>query len=173
MLARRHLFKDFAILVLAFCAQPAWAFLDPPNIMPASPVVGDFISVNIYGGECDVADDGVTWPPPVTREGNAIKILLTGIHEGDPEWCYFGHGGIQTFPIGNLGPGPYTLDVERRYITVFGTWIQETLGVISFTVANAPSQQPADAPAIGMMGLGALVLGLIAATMHRLRERLA
>jgi hypothetical protein len=171
MLARRRLFEGLAMLVLALCAQNALAFLDPPYITPANPTVGDSIFLNIYGGKCDVADDGVVWPPPVTQEGNAIKILLTGIHSDDPEWCYFGVG-TEIFPIGHFPPGSYTLDVERRYMTVFATWTQETLGIIPFTVAGVPSQ-PAEAPALGITGLGTLILGLIAATMHRLRERLA
>jgi hypothetical protein len=69
-------------------------------------------------------------------------------------------------------PGSYTLRVNWRYST-FGGWVTETLGIIPFIVANAQSQQPAEAPALGMTGLGALVLALIAATMPQLRERLA
>ena len=49
--------------------------------------------MKIYGGECDVADDGVVSPPAATQQGNAITILLNGIsHEGDPQFCYFGIG---------------------------------------------------------------------------------
>jgi hypothetical protein len=148
------------MLVLAFSAQRAWAFLDPPYITPANPTAGDSISVSIYGGECDVADDGVVWPPPVTQEGNAIEILLSGIHEGDPEWCYFGIGTV-SYSIGSYSSGTYTLDVERRYMTVFGTWTQETLGVIPFTVAGAPPKAPIEAPASSNTSLAALLAALI------------
>jgi hypothetical protein len=158
------------MLALALCAQSAWAFLDPPYITPANPMVGDLVSVNIYGGECDFVDGGVVWPPPVTQEGNEITILLRGGHEQDPEFCYFGIG-TQTFPVGVYSPGAYTLRVNSRYST-FDGWVTETLGVIPFAVAGIP-QEPAEAPTLSLTGLSVLVLGLIAATMHRLRERLA
>jgi hypothetical protein len=171
MLARRHVFERLVMLALALCTQPAWAFLDAPYITPMHPNVSDLISVNIYGGGCDFADGGVVWPPPVTQQGSELTILLTGGHEEDPEFCYFGVGTF-TAPIGMYPPGSYTLRVNWRYST-FGGWVTETLGIIPFIVANAQSQQPAEAPALGMTGLGALVLALIAATMPQLRERLA
>ena len=168
---RRRAFEGLAMLVLAFSTQRAWAFLDPPYITPVNPTAGDSISVNIYGGECDFADGGVVWPPPVTEQGSELTILLTGGHEEDSEFCCFGVGTF-TAPIGIYPPGSYTLRVNWRYST-FGGWVTETLGIIPFIVSNAQSQQPAEAPALGMTGLGALVLALIAATMPQLRERLA
>jgi len=56
--------QGLIVFALALCAGPAWAFLDPPYLTPANPISGELVSVNIYGGECDVADDGVIWPPP-------------------------------------------------------------------------------------------------------------
>ena len=158
------------VFALALCAEPAWAFLDPPYLTPANPMASELVSVNIYGGECDVADTGVIWPAPVTQQGNAITILLTGIHEGDPEFCYFGIG-TNTKPIGIFPPGNYTLDVERRYGTPFGEWAQETLGVIPFTVSAAPQQQPVEAPALTWAGLTALLLALVGAVLHNVRKR--
>jgi hypothetical protein len=170
MRSRRH--QGLVAFALALCAQPAWAFLDPPYLTPANPVAGELVSVNIYGGECDVADTGVIWPAPVTQQGNAITILLTGIHEGDPEFCYFGIG-TNTKPIGRFPPGNYTLDVERRYGTPFGEWTQETLGIIAFTVSAAPQQQPIEAPTLNLTGLTALLLVLIGAVLRVLRKRAA
>jgi hypothetical protein len=157
---RRFAFEGLAMLVLAFSAQRAWAFLDPPYITPANPTAGEPISVSIhYGGGCDLVDYGINWPPPVTQQGNAITILFTGIHEGDPEFCYYGEG-TATYPVGELPPGSYTLDVERRYGTIFGTWMQETLGIIPFTVAGAPPKAPAEAPASSSASLAALLVAL-------------
>jgi hypothetical protein len=167
----RHL-KRLLALVLALCTQRAWAFLDPPYLTPANPIAGELVSVNIYGGECDIADDGVVWPPPVTQQGNAITILLTGIHEGDPEFCNFGIG-TDTKPVGRFPPGNYTLDVERRYGTVFSEWTQETLGIIPFTVSAAPQQQPVETPMLSLAGLTALLLALVGAALRNLRVRLA
>jgi hypothetical protein len=167
---RIHRLKSLLVLALALCTQRASAFLDPPYITPANPTAGELVSVNIYGGECDLVDDGLVWPPPVTQNGNEITILFTGIHEGDPEWCYY-HVGTSTFPVGTFSPGSYVLDVERRYGTVFGEWAQETLGIIPFTVSGA--QQPIEAPTLNLVGFASLLLALITATLRNLRKHLA
>ena len=168
----RHCLRSLLAVALALCAQRASAFLDPPYLTPANPVAGELVSVNIYGGECDLVDMGINWPPPVTQQGNEITILFTGIHEGDPEFCYYGVG-TATYPVGTFPPGSYTLDVERRYGTTFGTWAQETLGIIPFTVSVAPQQQPVAAPALTSAGVIALLLALIGAALRNLRKRLA
>jgi hypothetical protein len=136
---RAYRFASLFALTLALGSSPARAFLDPPYVTPANPGAGDLISVNIYGGECDVADGGVIWPPPVTQQGNELTILLTGGHEEDPEFCYFGVGTF-TAPIGIYPPGAYDLRVNWRYST-FSGWVTETLGVIPFTVSAPSSNQ--------------------------------
>jgi hypothetical protein len=170
MHSRRH--QGLLAVALALCAQPAWAFLDPPYLTPANPVAGELVSVNIYGGECDVADTGVIWPPPVTQQGNAVTILLTGIHEGDPEFCYFSLA-TELIPVGRFSPGNYTLDVERRYGTPFGVWAQETLGIIPFTVSAVPQQQPIETPTLSRAGLAVLLLALVGVVLRNLRKYLA
>jgi hypothetical protein len=164
--------RGLLVFALALCAPPASAFLDPPYITPANPTAGELVSVNIYGGECDVADTGVIWPAPVTQQGNAMTILLTGIHEGDPEFCYFSLA-TETKPIGRFPAGSYTLEVERRYMSFSGPWIQETLGIIPFTVSGIPTQQPIETPALNPAGLIALLLSLTALVLHTLRTRVA
>jgi hypothetical protein len=158
------------LLTLSGGVSPAWAFLDPPYVTPANPVAGDLISVDIYGGECDLLDYGIVWPPPVTRQGNAITILFTGVHEGDPEWCYYSVG-TATAPVGRYPAGSYTLDVERRYGTPSGTWAQETLGIVPFTVAGAPPAQPISTPTLSTTGLAGLLLVMIIAGARALRQR--
>ena len=153
---RIHCLRGLVVLALALCAQRASAFLDPPYVTPTNPTAGELVSVSIYGGECDLLDYGIVWPPPVTQQGNSITILFTGVHEEDPEWCYYGVG-TATVPIGRYPLGSYTLDVERRYGTPFGTWNQETLGIIPFTVSGT-RQQPIEAPTLSFVGLGALLL---------------
>ena len=167
---RIHRLKGLLLFAFALCAQRASAFLDPPYVTPANPTVDDLVSVNIYGGGCDLVDDGITWPPPVTQQGNSITILFTGIHEGDPEWCYYGVG-TATVPVGRYPPGSYTLDVERRYGNPFGSWTQETLGIIPFTVSGVPPQQPAQAPTLSIAGLAGLLLALIAMALLTLRRK--
>ncbi len=169
---RIHRAMNLFAFALALCAQPACAFLDPPYITPANPTAGELVSVNIYGGDCDLVDMGIDWPPPVTQQGSEITILFTGIHEGDPEFCYYGIG-TSTYPVGALPPGNYTLDVERRYGTPFGEWAQETLGIIPFTVSGVPQQRTFVAPTLSGAGLAGLLLALIAAAMRKLRRHLA
>jgi hypothetical protein len=164
--------KRLFTLALALCAQPASAFLDAPYLTPANPVAGELVSVNVYGGECDLLDYGITWPPPITQQGDAITILFTGVHEVNPEWCYYGVG-TSTYPVGTFPPGNYTLDVERRYGTVFGEWAQETIGIIPFTVSAVPQQQPIEAPTLSRDGLAVLLLALVGVVLQNLRRRLA
>jgi hypothetical protein len=167
---RTHYFRPLLTLALAISAQPALAFLDPPYIAPPNPSSSELISVNIYGGGCDYADGGVVWPPPVSREGNELRILLTGGHEEDPEFCYFGVGTF-TAPVGVYPEGEYTLRVDWRYST-FNGWVTETLGVIPFTVTGTPPQTPLEAPTLNLEGIGSLLLALIASVLHNLRSRL-
>ncbi len=170
MLARRHLASACLLtLVLSVCSRPVLAFLDPPYITPHNPKAGELISVNIYGGRCDVVDDGLTWPPPITQQGNELTIHFTGISEEDPEWCYFGVGTV-TYSIGRYPTGSYTLHVERRYLTIFDTWHQETLGVIPFEVTEEPFAQAVSAPALSTTGIAGLVLMIVGTAFAALRR---
>ena len=167
---RIHWLGKVLAVALAMCAGRASAFFDSPYITPANPVAGEAISVNIYGGECDLLDYGIVWPPPITQQGNSITILFSGIHEEDPEWCYYSVG-TATIPVGSYPPGSYMLDVERRYMSFSGPWVQETLGVIPFTVSAAPSQQPIEAPTLSIASLGVLALAMLAAMLRDLGKR--
>ncbi|HKE47521.1 MAG TPA: hypothetical protein VKB52_05615 [Rhodanobacteraceae bacterium] len=157
------------MLALALCAQRALAFVDPPYITPANPTAGETISVNVYRGECDVLNIGIV-PPVIEQHESAITALFTGIHAEDPEWCLYSIG-TETVPVGSYPAGSYTLDVERRYGNALGSWTQETLGIIPFTVSGMPSQQTFEAPTLRHVGLGALLLGLITIAMLTLRTR--
>jgi hypothetical protein len=164
-----HRFRALWTLALVLSARPAFAFLDPPYITPANPTSGEPISVNIYGGGCDLVDDGIVWPPPITQDRNDLRILLTGIHEEDPEFCYYSVG-TSTYPLGTYAPGQYLLRVDWRY-SDFSGWVTETLGVIPFTVAGTPPQTPVEAPTLSLAGLGSLLLALMAAVLRKLRTR--
>lgn len=167
-----HRVAPLLALLLALFAPHARAFLDPPYITPAHPSVGDAISVSIYGGQCDLVHDGVEWPPPVTQKGNEITILFRGIHETNPELCYYGVG-TATYPVGSYPAGSYTLHVEWRYISFSGVWIHETIGVIPFTVTgeNPPPARPVATPALGVAALGILMLMLAGFAARGLRSR--
>jgi hypothetical protein len=174
ILASLELFVELRttwIFVLFFMlAGPASAYVGTPYLTPLQPSPNDAISVNVYSDECDVVDVGIPWPPPVSRQGNKITILFTGIHEGDPEFCYFG-AGVSSYPVGTYPQGSYTLDVERRYMSFSGTWIQETLNIIPFTIVGQPPQEPVTAPALDDAGAGILLLALASLAVWSLYSR--
>lgn len=155
-------------LILLLHAVPVWAFIDPPYITPPAPTSADTIVVNVYRGVCDVFDIGIV-PPLVERQGDHILVVATGIHQDDPEWCYFGTG-TETLPIGTYPPGSYVLEVDRRYQTVFGPWIQETLGIIPFTVAAGATTRPFSTPTLSPTGIFSLLIALIGAASFALRS---
>jgi hypothetical protein len=164
---RIHHLKGLLAFALALCVQPARAFLDLPYITPEHPAAGQPISMNIYGGLCD-AIVGLQGYPQITQQGNTIHILFFSVHYDDPEFCNLGVGTATT-SIGSYPAGSYTLQVERRYMTVFGPWVQETLGVIPFTVTGAPPAQPIDAPTLSVAGLVGLLLMLVGVALFALR----
>lgn len=167
---RAPFLKAPLLLALALSVQRASA-LDPPYITPANPRAGDPISVVVRGDACDLIEDGVVWPPPITQQGSVITILFNGTREGDPEFCYYSTDAI-AYPVGVYAAGSYTLEVNWRYST-FSGWVTETLGVIPFVVPAAPSQQPVEALTLSVAGLGVLVLALLVAMVRDLRRRLA
>jgi hypothetical protein len=154
-----HRVAPLLALLLALFAPSAWAFLDPPYIVPANPGVGDTISVNVHGGECDLLNIGVV-PPVISQQGNAITIVFTGTLVGDPAFCIYGIG-TTTYPLNSFSAGSYTLQVDRRYLSFSAVWIQETLGVIPFTVTGGvPPPAPVSAPTLSIPGLSLLLLAL-------------
>jgi|GEM_PF-706599 len=134
------------ILLSAFVAQSAHAFIDPPWITPVAPRAGEIVSVNFHMGICDVITERPGYPQ-ITRDGNAIRIIEYGNHysEGD-ELCVYPIG-MGAEPIGSFAPGDYVLTVDFLYTDVLGYTIMN-LGVISFTVTDAESaaQVPASSP---------------------------
>jgi hypothetical protein len=168
---RFHRTGKVLVVALAMCAGRASAFLELPYIAPANPTAGEMISVNINGGVCD-AIIGLPGYPQITQQGNDIHILFFSVHFDNLELCNLGIGTATT-SIGAFPAGSYTLEVERRYMTVFATWHQETLGLIPFTVSGGPPSQPVEAPTLGIPGLGSLWLALIVVALLALRPRRA
>lgn len=169
-----HRVAPLLVLLLTTFAQPASAFLGPPYLTPAQPTAADAVLVNVYSDQCDMVDVGIPWPPPVTRQGNGITILFTGVHEEDPEFCYFGVG-TSSYPVGTFPPGSYALDVERRYVSFSGSWVQETLGILPFTVTGVTSPPPApvSTPTLGIPGLSILLFALASLAAWCLHSRRA
>lgn len=114
--------------------------------------------MNVYGGECDILDTGLV-PPPITQEGNAIRILFFGAHFENPELCTFGVG-TATFPVGAYSAGSYTLQVDRSYPGAGGDLVLETLGVLPFAVAGAAGPVM-PVPALHQIGACLLILTIV------------
>ncbi|GAA0708013.1 hypothetical protein [Dokdonella soli] len=155
-------------LFFAFSAQSAHAFLNPPYLTPAHPTPSDTVSVNVYGGQCD-AFTGSPVLPVVTQLGNAITLVSTGAHSDDPLFCVFGVG-TETIPIGSYAIGSYTVTVIWRYTDFIGNNVQQTLGVLPFTV-TAPPPTPVALPTLGGAALSILLFALIGFAAWALRSQ--
>lgn len=144
----------------------AFAFIDPPVLVPANPVAGEMISVSIRYGECD----GISAAPPtITQTGNSIHMLLETTHFDDPLFC---QNPISTgvFDVGTFPGGEYTLHVERFYETLVPEPVFETLANFTFTVSGAPS--PNALPSFGLVAGLLLIGGLVGLVARRQRALL-
>jgi hypothetical protein len=151
------------LFVGASCCS-AQAFLGAPYLTPTNPTQSDVITVNIDGDGCEALDAGVIYPPPITREGNALQVMFTGGYWTDPFDCLL-TPGIQTYPLFSYPPGSYTLNIIWRYPGMSGAIEQQDLGTLPFTVSGVAPPVAISAPAMSYLGLCALVLTLaIAAT---------
>jgi len=148
----------FVLALLAF-ARTSFAFVEPPVLVPPNPVAGELVSVSITTGVCDTF---AAYPPPnITRTGNSIQMNLSAVVAGDG-FCVF-PSGASIFPVGTFEPGAYSLQVDRTYSNIGGTFT-ETLGVIPFGVTAA-----AQVPALALTGMIALIALLLMASIARLR----
>lgn len=166
MLARRV--AQLAIVWLALFAHSAFAFFDPPWITPANLIDGETVSVNIHGGICDAFVEMEGYPQ-ITIDGNAIRILLYGVHydPGD-ELCIF-PTWTAAREIGAFPAGSYTLTVDMLYRhAVFGPVVLN-IGTALFTVAAR--QQSTPLPAISPFGALALAALVASAAVWGMRTR--
>ena len=167
------MFKRFVevtlVFSLAFAAQTAQAFFDPPWITPVAPRAGETVSVNIRGGICDSIFFSPGYPQ-VTRQGNAIHLLEYGHHWDTQDLCIYDIG-VLSEPVGAYEPGNYTLTVEMIYDDfLYGPTIM-TLGVVPFTVTETPPFVPI--PTLGTAGQFVLfmLLSRLAACAFRSYQR--
>ncbi|MGA8276733.1 MAG: hypothetical protein WB784_00830 [Rhodanobacteraceae bacterium] len=168
---RRNAVGFVFALALALWLHGAEAFVDPPTLSPAHPLAGDTISVNLYAGVCDAFTDDID-ETDITQNGNAIRILIDGIHHTDSAICIYPSFNY-VYPVGAFPPGSYTLQVDRRYQDIVGPVVIETLGIIPFTVAGVAGQAT-PLPTIGKLAsliLLGTILGLAGLAMRRRRTQ--
>jgi hypothetical protein len=154
-------------LIFVLATPSARAFFDPPWITPAAPRVGETVSVNIHGGICDGV---IEWPgyPQILRNGNEIRIVEYGVHEGSEDWCIYPVGTL-TVPIGAFPAGNYSLTVDFTYDNYpFGLGTI-TLGVIPFTVTGVSAAAPV--PTSSVLGRIAFLLLISVPALWTLRMR--
>lgn len=147
-------------LFVAVFSPLASAFVGPPILVPAQPLAGQTVSVSIGVGVCDAFIERAGFPQ-ITRNGNAIRIVLAAVHYTDPAICMYPTGTNVT-PVGEFPAGSYTLQVDREYDDLFNGDIIETLGILPFTVAVPPAP-PVAAPSLNAFGLAGLFAALLVA----------
>jgi hypothetical protein len=155
--------------VLALGARDAQAFFDPPWITPVAPRAGDVVSVNMRMGICDARVEHPGYPQ-ITRQGNAIRLLVYGHHWDTQDLCIYPIGQ-EAESIGVFPPGDYALTVDFTYDDYpFGLAVI-TLGVVAFTVAGA--SPPAPVPAATPLSTFVLLVTIssVAAWAFRMRLR--
>ncbi len=162
--SRRHDLWLVAVVLLLRCL-PANAYVLPPVLIPPSPMAGESLTIRITHGVCDVFF-GSEAPLPVQQSGANLRIVVDSIHEQNTLWCNFGDG-VAAYTIAPLPIGNYTLQIDRRYSTVFGSVI-ETMAVLPLAVRG--DHQPVATPALQSSAL--LLLGLMLVTVALRNQRI-
>jgi len=75
------------------------------------------------------------------------------------------------YPLGTFPAGDYTVTAELAYRDFFGVPSVLTIGVASFTVAGAPSADPAPVPTLSVIGMVALLTLVLVLSFRKLRAR--
>lgn len=162
----KHYRERWLFGLLLFGAPPVDAFVNLPQISPATPQAGEPVSVIVNAGHCDgllgtfelrIADDVLI----LTVDG-IRSYSICGIPVQDTSFA------IGAFPVGS-----YTLQLDYHYNADFpndeGT---ETVGTIQFDVAPAGGTAVASVPAMDLVGRIGLTLSLLAISAIALRWRL-
>lgn len=156
-----------ALVSLFAFATRAHAFFDSPWITPETPRAGGAVSANFRMGDCDarVEEPGF---PQIARSGNAIRLVVYGVHADTAELCIY-PAAAGTELIGWFGPGDYVLTVDFLYDDyLFGPTILN-MGVVPFTVTGAVATPASALNCAGTLALFSII-GSVA--LLRLRHRL-
>lgn len=157
------------VLSLALLSSTAHAFWEPPYVTPTTPTAGEPVSVNVRMGVCDGIFNQPGFPR-ITQEGNALRIVVYGVHwEPGSELCS-SPTGTGTYPIGAFPPGAYTVTFDLLYIDFFSQPQILHLGVVPFTVTGS-AQAAVPTPSLSLLGLLALMLLLLGFALVALRSR--
>lgn len=153
-----HLLLAFLIAAAAL-ARSAGAFVGPPTLDPDVAQSGQVVYLHLTTGQCDGVVGGAN-NPAISINGFAIDVLIDGVRRFDPILCpspTINH----VWPLGTFSSGSYNVTVRYRF-TPFGLpTVIETLGVLPLEVLGGPVAQPQPVPAMGLLQLFALILGVM------------
>jgi hypothetical protein len=123
------------LALAALLSAPALAFVDPPVLVPAHPLGGELVTLQIRSGQCDGFYVDPNYPV-ITRTGNAVHITVDAGHSDDSILCIF---SVYTasWPVGRFEPGRYTVQVDRYVEVNLGDSYTETLGTLTLSVGQA------------------------------------
>ena len=139
----------------------------PPYLTPENPTSSDIIKINAYRGWCDLLSG---WDPTVvTRNGDEITVILTGVHYEDSELCFF-PPGVESEQIGNFPPGNYSVNVIWQYPWLNG-YAQVSLGILPLTIVMPSAASTASVPALDEFGFVSLIVILAGLSFVRLKIR--
>jgi len=156
-------------LLLAMMSSTAQAFFDPPWITPATPRVGEVVSVNIHGGICDAIFEHSGYPS-ISQVGNVVRVLEYGDHVDTADLCIYGVGTLAV-PIGTYPTGNYTVTVDLTYDNYPFGYETITLGVVPFTVTGATPAAPVPVATPLWKFVLLVLITCIAARAHQMRRR--
>ena len=153
----------FVLCAGAQCAT-AQTIIDTPVLNPENPAAGQGINVELHGNACVLYLSAPDTPVVVTRNGNAITLLVQAIVSSDGDFCIYPTMTVP-FSIGAYTAGKYTVQVDAQYQEFLGGTITQTLGTLAFVVSGA-----VPVPALNAVGL--LLSGLsLAAAASQARDR--
>ncbi len=168
MMLNRSLPTAVALLVASMSTN-AQAFFDPPWITPAAPKAGEVVSVNMRMGICDARVEHPGYPQ-ITRQGNAIRLLVYGHHWETQDLCVYpvgqGAESVGAFPLGD-----YSVTVDFTYDNYPFGYETISLGVVPFTVAGATSAAPVPVVSSACKSVLLVLISGIAIRSLRMRQR--
>lgn len=165
-------FLIFALIVL-ICSgwhASAFAYIDPPVLVPPVANVGQTIGVQLSAGICDIfASDPQDAYPQITVSGNQIHLVMFSFHYEDPIQCIFlPETTVQ--PLGTFDAGQYVVVIDRVYPEVGGGVTTERLAELQLVVGGGGAP-PAQLPVTGPVALFALIVGVLLISMRRFHSR--
>ena len=116
----------------------AQSIVDTPILVPANPVAGQQIYVEVHPTPCVLYFNDT--PPLVTRDGNAITMFQEAYVSPDPDFCIYPSGSLD-LPLGSFAAGSYTVQVDVHYETLLNGPVTQTLGILPLIV-SAPEAIP-------------------------------